>query len=148
MKRKNSNIFVGDRAYQMHRSLSFRSPSSEAKFQGDTFMRNKYFLQGYILMSILYLVWNTFTSTCYTFHHSCRYTSLLLFSILLLVGTYLPIKTQKPVLVRSLLLLPSLYYQLNVLENNDYYLGIHLIVVQTVLTSKLDLSLKRIIGQY
>lgn len=134
-KRKNSNIFVGERAYQMTRFLTFRSPSIEQKFQNDTFLRTKYFVQGYILICFLYLIWNTLFSTCFNFYHSCKFTTLLIGSLFFLIGTYIPIRAKKVFVIRAMLLVPCLYIHLLIVDTYTYHLSVHLIVMQSVFTS-------------
>ena len=134
-KPKNHNLFAGDKAYQTNRFLTFKSNSTEEKFQADTFLRTRYFLQGYILICLSYVIFNTLVSDCFNFYHNCRHTVLLIFTAILLITSYIPVKMKNAGLVRMFLLIPSLYIHLIVLDNNSYHVAIHLIVIQTTLTS-------------
>ena len=134
-KSKNHNLFAGDRTYQTNRFLTFKSSSTEEKFQADTFLRTKYFLQGYILICLSYVIFTTLASDCFNFYHNCRNTVLLILASIFLITSFLPIKAKNATLVRLFLFIPSLYIHLVVLDNNTYHLAIHLIVVQTTLTS-------------
>ena len=136
MSRKaNANIFVGDRAYQTTFFLNFKSAKSEQKFQFDTFLRTKSFLQGYFLISITYLIWNFFNSSCFHFSHGCKQTNLLIASLFCLIATFPVLKMNQAILLRLLLFAPSLYVQLTLMNNYSYHLTVHLIVVHTTLTS-------------
>jgi len=142
-KSRNFNLFAGDRAYQLTRLLSFRSVSTEEKFQAETFVRTRYFLQGYVLINLAFIIWTTFLSECFNYYHNCRYTGLSILSMFLLMLTFLFIRTKNQFLVRILLLLPSLYIHLELLDSYTYYQAIHLIVIQTTLTSNFALFISK-----
>ena len=134
-RRSNHNIFAGDRAYQTTFFLNFKSSKSEQKYQSDTSVRTKYFLYGYIIVSLLYLIWNFFNSVCFNFYHDCKHTYLLIASMLCLISAFPVIKVEKPISLRLLLIVPSLYTHLLLIDTYSYHLAIHFIVIQTVITS-------------
>lgn len=136
-KKGNHNLFVGDRAYQTDFFLNFKSGKSEHKFQSDTFARTKFFLQGYVIISFIYLIWSFFNSTCYNFYHNCKHPVFVIVSMTCLISTFPTIKNSQALLTRLLLLIPSLYIHLILIDTYNYHLTAHLIVIQTALASKI-----------
>lgn len=83
---KKSNVFEGDSEYYINSFLKFESPFTSERYQETMFVKNKFFLQIFIIFSVV--IWLTlyYSPSCFTISNfTC---GLLCFSLSFLFITF------------------------------------------------------------
>jgi len=134
----NSNIFAGDKAYKTNFFLQFLSKQTEQKFREETFSRNRYSIQGFLTLSLCYMIINFMQSDCYLLNYCCLNRELLLFSMFssVLALFCVQFKSSLRLKILQLSLLPvSMYMYSTFLDKYSYDTAIILMTLHTCLTS-------------
>jgi hypothetical protein len=114
----NNNLYVGDPTYRMTFFLDFKSARTEQKYREESFVRTKHLLQGFLILSLLITL-------------VCRYQGLILVALSsLLTAGALTFYNKSAYLIRSILILNSVYFSLYCLENVEYFGALLLITLQ------------------
>lgn len=134
----NSNIFAGERSYKTNFFLQFLSPQTEQKFREESFIRNRFSLQGFISLTICYLAINFMQTDCFIFAHSCDHIFLLVFSMLSLISALISLQFRIYPIIAQVSLIPTILYLYVVfLERYRYEAAVILMTLYTTLASML-----------
>lgn len=142
MKRRNYNIFVGDKAYQMNICLDFKSKKSELKFQEDALTKFQPILNVFIILSSLLVIWSIISSLCFNFDQASRFSWASIISLFCLFLSLLlsRISNQRSV-INVLLLVPSAFIYLIILDTTRYQTAVYMIVGYATLLSNFSVIL-------
>jgi hypothetical protein len=142
IKRRNYNIYVGDKAYQMNFFLDFKSKKSETKFQDDALSRTQQILNVFIIFSSLLVVWSIVSTLCFNFDQGSRFSFISAISLIcLFLSLFLSRTTNPRFIINLMLLIPTSFIYLIILDIIKYQLGLYVIVAYSTILSKSDLSI-------
>jgi len=134
----NSNIFAGDRAYKTNFFLQFLSKPTEKKFREETFIRNRYSIQGFLILSLCYVIINFMRSDCYLLNYCCLNPGLLLCSLASLVIALFCVQFKSVLRIKILqiAMIPvSMYMYSTFLDKYSYDTAMILMTLYTCLAS-------------
>lgn len=141
IKRRNYNIFVGDKAYQMNFFLDFKSRKSETKFQEDALSKTQQILNVFILFSSLLVVWSIVSTLCFNFNQGSRFSLISAISLIcLFLGLFLARTGNPRFIINLILLFPTGFIYLIILDATKYQVGLYVIVAYSTILSNSDLS--------
>jgi hypothetical protein len=123
---KNYNIYAGDRAFRTNFFLQFHSDRVENRYRNDVFMRNKYALIGYVVLSFIGVIVSYYLSDCFIYYKSCKYSGILILSMLSAILAIYCIQNKKTTIwfIELALLIMTLYPNILFLDFEYYLLSL------------------------
>jgi len=134
---KNSNVFTGERGYKTNFFLKFKSERIEDKFLEDTFIRNRFTIQGFLFFSLLLLFLHYMLSDCYIVNSYCNHEILLISCLICHIAGFICLHFRLfHNSVRITMLLASIYVHILILDKYSSDISLVLITLYTSIASK------------